>query len=800
MGGNLYNEFIMNRFLLPQTKKLLVIGWLFWLLFLVGCQNDDSLQGDVMLWHGWGEGDTAVLEQIIANYETINPGVTILTQQFPPDQLVERYTTSVVNGLGPDMVILPSQHIMSLADQRLIDELDPNDSERIVADRYFRAAFDSVKYQERLYGLPLSLEPLVMFYNPQLVEETATTLDMLLEQAQAGQVVALNASFERMLWGVQGFGGQILDENGLVAASSGGVANWLRWIQRAQGIPTVIFSRDNEALTDLFVEGTAAYFIAPATQYQALVAQMGTENIAITSLPAGPAGSAGPLLHVESLLFNPHSSRNQRELALHFSRFLTNTEQSRLLMRQTGRAPANRNVQVLAAAYPEVTAVVSQARTAVSTQYKDVLAELIPLGDRILAEMLEGNLEPNEALAQLAEGMGASNIITAVSTAETKLCTQSGRLSLTHGWRGEAEVWLQERAASYMQSCPGTLIVLNRVSANTLLAYYQAQLRAGTASDLLLGSDAWLMTLANEGQITPLPSPQNIPELWQRFSPVAQQTVRYNDTPFAVPLLLELHTLFYNDEWLIDPPQQIDDLATSATLANPVSLPLDFQGLYWGLDAFGGSPLQEDGSFVLEESGLLPWLTWLATYREDSRFYFYLPETTGEASTLFREEQGMMDVTFASEVAPLNMVLGESLAVHALPAGPVAPSRPWATSQALYFQTGIAPEQLNLGLDFARYLTTVEAQAELFWATGALPTNISVTSEENPLLVELLEEVDTAVVPPRLPEFNSFVELGADMYIEVVQDGRAPAEVACELAQRINSRHGHDVPTPTACR
>ncbi len=777
----------------------MLLGTLFLTLLLGGCQDSNTRQGDIMLWHSWGEQDTAVLEQIIANYQAINPGVTVLTQRLPPEQMMERYASSVVNGLGPDLIILPSQRIMSLADQRLIAPLDAQNSDMIAADRYFRAALESVMYQDQLYGLPLSLEPWVMFYNPQRVMEPATTLDMLLAQAEAGQQVALNASFEGLFWGIQAFGGQVLGEGGTVTVNSGGMANWLRWLQRAQSTPAVIFSRDDEALTDLFVEGTAVYFVAPATRYQALAAQMGAENIAIMPLPAGPAGPSGPLLHVESLLFNPHSSGNQHALALHFVNFLTNTEQSRLLMRQTGRASANRNVQVLATAYPEVTAVVGQARTAVSTRYKDVLAELVPLGDSLLARMLEGTLDSNQVLAQLADSMGESTVVTAVVEGPQN-CTQSGRLVLTHGWRGPAEAWLQEQASNYMSDCGGTLIILNRVSPNTLLAYYQAQVNANTAPDLLLGSDRWLMALVTAGDVAPLPSPQNAPELWQRFSPVAQQTIRYNDTHYAVPVVLEFHTLFANNEWLVDPPQQIDDLVVSATVANPISLPLDFQALYWGLDAFGGSPLQADGSFVLDDSGLVPWLTWLATYREDGRFRFYVPEVEGVASASFREGRGVMDLAFASQVMTLLTDLDTELGVYDLPAGPAAPARPWATSQALYFRAGLTAETITLGLDFASYLTQADAQKELFLTTGLLPTNIRVTANDDPFLAELLDQIDTAVVPSPLAERNSFVEFGANMYIDVVQNGRAPEEVACELAQRMNNRHGHAVRLPNYCR
>ncbi len=58
----------------------------------------------------------------------------------------------------------------------------------------------------------------------------------------------------------------------------------------------------------------------------------------------------------------------------------------------------------------------------------------------------------------------------------------------------------------------------------------------------------------------------------------------------------------------------------------------------------------------------------------------------------------------------------------------------------------------------------------------------------------------TAVVPPRSPEMASFIELGDQMYVAVVQDGRAPEEVACELARRLNTRHRQSVTVPSYCK
>jgi ABC-type glycerol-3-phosphate transport system substrate-binding protein len=791
-----------NDMLIKQQRHSVWVGWILFclglLLMLSACQAEEGAQGDIMVWHSWPEGDTAVLEQIIANYQAINPRATILSQHHPPDQLLSRYSTAVANGLGPDVVILPSRHLMPLAAEQLIAPLNP---EQINRDRYFRPALEAVMSGDQIYGIPLTLEPWVLFYNSQQVSQPANDLETLLAHANAGQQVGFNSSFEGVFWGIQAFGGQLLNDDGTVNLSSGSLANWLRWLQRAQTSPGIIISRDADALSDLFAQGSAAYLIAPATQYPALVAQMGAEQVAIAQLPQGPLGAAGSLLQVQSLLFNPHSSAGQRAVALDWAQFLTNTEQSRLLMRLTGRAPANRNVQVLATAYPVVAAVTNQSRTAVSTRYKQTLAELLPVGDRILAEMLEGTLDPSQALPEFATALGDRVLVTAVGD-QLPDCPAPSQLTLTHGWQGSAADWLEGQIASYQQACPNNVIRLNPINPTTLRNFYQAQLRAQTASELLLGPDDWLVSLADAGHIAPLPAPIMEPQLWQRFYAVAQATARYGEPYYAVPLALELHTLFYNEARLSDPPQQVDDLLTGATASNPAVLPLEFQALYWGLEGFGGSPLQADGSFVLDETGLVPWLSWLAAHRTDPRLSFRDPVEGGAVSASFATGQALLDVAWAGELAGLQAeeALAGQLGIASLPAGGVAASRPWVSSQVLYVRPEVAEAELAAIRHLVAFLTATEAQTALLLATPYLPVSIQVTAPSDPARTKLLAQIDTAVVPPRSPELDSFIELGGMMYYEVVREGVDPTAVACQLARQMNQRHDHTIPPSTYCR
>lgn len=380
-----------------MTKCRLLVVVLLWLFLLVGCSGPQTHY--IMLWHGWNEAETAVLTQSLAVFADIHPEIKVIAVAVPANELEQRYTATATSGLGPDVLIAPSDWLSTLYDANLIRAIDPNSAS---GNNYLKSSLDVLTIDDQLYGLPLSLRTAALYYNTTLVETPAKNLEDLLAEAQEGKLVAMGTRFERVFWGIQGFGPNIFTTLTETTETPPHLSfvKWLVWLKLAQDTPGVIISRDDIALRQLFAEGRAAYYVGFPEDLALLQEALGETAVGVVPLPAGPDGQAGPLLHVEAMLFNPHSTRNQMEAALVLGRFLTNEEQGAVLMRETQRVPANRQVRVDRQTNPVVWGFSQQARTAVIPPKSPPWNIIETAGNDVYTAVLAGEMEVGTAVCR----------------------------------------------------------------------------------------------------------------------------------------------------------------------------------------------------------------------------------------------------------------------------------------------------------------------------------------------------------------------------------------------------------------
>lgn len=331
-------------------------GW------VVGCSGQPTSY--IMIWHGWSEAETAVLTQSLTLFADIHPEIKVVAVAIPDDALQTRYTNAAASGLGPDILIGTSDWLTTLQAANLVRPIAEDSTSGNI---YLKSALDALTIDGQLYGIPLSLQTAALYYNTNLVDTPPKSLEDLLAEAEAGKLVALGTQFERAFWGVQGFGQNVFAPatEGMEVEPYLSLVKWLVWLKTAQEVPNIIMGRDGVALRQLFAEGRAVYYVGFPEDLALLEESLGKTAVGVAVLPLGPDGPAGPVLHVEGLLFNPHSTADQFQAALVLGRFLTNEEQGAVLMRETQRVPANRQVRVNRQTNPVVWGFSQQARTAV---------------------------------------------------------------------------------------------------------------------------------------------------------------------------------------------------------------------------------------------------------------------------------------------------------------------------------------------------------------------------------------------------------------------------------------------------
>ena len=388
------------------------IAWLLLLLlYLVSCQTDgvdDELNGRVTLWHGWSPEEAAVLEEALIEFQEIHPNAHVAAVALPSDEIVTEFIDAGNDGLGPGLLFADDARIGDLVDAGLIRPLSTDGSLSRLYDSRNTALS---QYDGQLFGVPLSLAPAALYYNPALVDAPPESLDELLREAANGKPVGFVPRFEEAYWGIPAFGEGLFDEDGQFTPQESGFLEWLEWISEAQSEPGVILSVDRQSLRELFAAGEIAYYVAGPEEMaliQALVEEENSLDFAIAPLPEGPAGEAGPLLRAETILLYAHDSPQQAQIAEALALFLVNQQQSIRFMRELKHVPTNPNIRVDRRIYPRVNGFAQQVQSAVVIPNEIPSETLVEAGNLAYASVLADLASPAEAMCRFSRDVIAS--------------------------------------------------------------------------------------------------------------------------------------------------------------------------------------------------------------------------------------------------------------------------------------------------------------------------------------------------------------------------------------------------------
>lgn len=741
-----------------------------------------GLKGPLLVWHGWTDSDAEAFDQVLTKFVELNPGVRIITEQVERDSLLLRFQEAASNGFGPDVLIGPNDWVQSLAQSGQIRPLDAPLDEATQAEllgRIVPSGLETVRYGPALYGVPLILRTQALYYNSELVETPAQTLDGLWEEALSGTGIGLNSAFDSAFWGIRAFGGRVSDETGRVILDAGGFANWLSWLKKAQDVPAFVLSTNQELLRSLFISGKLAYLVDDSSALSRLRQEMGPETVQVTTLPTGPTGSGGPFLETEVFYLNAASEQTALSLAL--AQFLTNVEQQTTLMRLGSLIPANSRVRVNPRLNPAVAAFAAQARSAVPDSPNSALGAVRTAGADTYTKVLEGLLAPGEAALQLTR---SANLALGLEETEPldERCRSVGRIAIWLDDEAVAEPVLSQAAGAFMAECRNVFVEIETVAADELLV----RLGSGDTPQLLVVSNPQIPRLVNAELIQPLD--RFVPaDLLQRFTPVALGAMRLDAMLYGLPYQLKSQALIYRKDQVSVPAQTLDGLLESGQAGRPLALSVDFRDAYWGIPAFGGSLLDESGLAVLDEGAFADWLDWLLASQE---WGVFLSSRLDEVRAAFLGGDVLYTIDRPEALPRYIEAFGEAgLGVAPLPDGPGGESVPLVTVAGFVAPAGHSDEELQLALEFAQFVTRAEVQTQLLDAFG-LPANANVDVAGRPLLAPFVAPLEQAFVYPNRPEMEKTVEFGGDAYVWVLEGVLMPEEAALEATALINQANG----------
>lgn len=309
------------------------------------------LTGRVVLWHSWAQAEGDALAAILAQINAAYPAIQIDTLFVAPNDLLSSYADAVAAGGGSDLLLAPNWWLGDLATANTILNLDTVVGGNLDAS-YWPASVAAMRYQDSLYGFPMTSSFVALYVNNNLVppEGIPPTTDALLTAATANATsgLGLYATLFHSYWGLPAYGAQVLNEQGIATLDqNNGAADYLAWLNTLNGTPGSYVNSDYGMLLDRFKKGEFAYLVDGPWAIAELRTVLG-DALTVAPLPNGAAGPAQPWLYSDGIFVNPTLSPEQQTLALNVALYFSSDEAGTILATVGGLLPAARNADLSA--------------------------------------------------------------------------------------------------------------------------------------------------------------------------------------------------------------------------------------------------------------------------------------------------------------------------------------------------------------------------------------------------------------------------------------------------------------------
>lgn len=353
--------------------------------------------GSIRVLNAWPQPYADAFEQIVEAFQNECPNIIISITHMPTADVLRMVETGPT-GLGRFALIAGDQQLLAnLAESGKLQRIDALlDGQTL--QRFLPRAIQAMRHESGLYGLPAFGTLDALYYNKALVENPALSLTELRAQARNGAPVQLEVGFVPGAWGVAAFGGDIWDEQMDLTTFERGLAGWLAWLAETQQTTTIQLSDDREVLVAAFQAGETAYLVAEPARWSGLQAQLG-DDLDLATLPAGPDGPASPLLSVFGFMLPAETAQENRELAMRFVEFVTESGRTELMSGPAAALP----VSSVTVALPDkpLSVYAEQVRTAIPVPTIPQWADVVRLGDRAYEAVLVQGVDPDEAARQM---------------------------------------------------------------------------------------------------------------------------------------------------------------------------------------------------------------------------------------------------------------------------------------------------------------------------------------------------------------------------------------------------------------
>ncbi|HOK40270.1 MAG TPA: extracellular solute-binding protein [bacterium] len=337
-------------FILDLMFSMLKIFFLFFYLFL-NFLNADT----VYLFHSFRGNDKKALEYIANIYNLKNPLTQVKLLQNEPDTYLIQLEKNYDKNNGPDIFIWANDKIGYWVEKKIIIPIDEYIDFRFL-NNFISSSLTALKYgknKKLLYGLPFSIECLILFYNKNYLNKPPETFQEFLDSAikftnpkenKFGLVYEIDNFYFHALW-VHSFNGRVFDENNKLIIDSEPLVESLKltysFLNVYKIVPEVPLGKSWwDYQLELFNDDRALFLISGPW----IIGSFKKNNWAVSTFPKFGNNFISPFLGVKGIyVTNKKRTDNQLKNVIDVIKFFTSEQAGIIMGNIGGYIPANIN-------------------------------------------------------------------------------------------------------------------------------------------------------------------------------------------------------------------------------------------------------------------------------------------------------------------------------------------------------------------------------------------------------------------------------------------------------------------------
>lgn len=350
------------------------------------------------------------LDQLVADFESEHDAQVKVTY-VPKDGFNTKINSSIAVGRNPDVSYLDQPLIPKFAEDGLLLDL----TDRVEQDDFYPGAMETATVDGVVYGVPLSMTTVALFYNTSLVPTAPTTWDEWVASAQDVYVPGQIAAFEGI--GAGGYAGFLFPA--FVQSAGGSMVNadqTAATFGEEPGIEAAELLVELQKYSDqavresqnAFGNGLIAYKVSGPWDIEALETNFPDLGFAIAPIPAKAGEESRSSIGGENLVVYANSGK--QDLAAEFVAYLTSAKGDAVMAGVTGNFAANIDAAegLGYAADPLLGPFATQLQTAVA---RPTLTDWLKVNDEVIGAALDDILvaggDPAEVLPKAEQDADA---------------------------------------------------------------------------------------------------------------------------------------------------------------------------------------------------------------------------------------------------------------------------------------------------------------------------------------------------------------------------------------------------------